>query len=101
MISDIPELTRGLYFSLRDFNSKLNNSYPRARVDFDLTTREADIYKDKKHIKTFDFGNITANEWPAKERDLWNFLIDFILELSAERMTGREPEAEINEEIPF
>lgn len=93
---DKKTLAVNLCESVRDFSSKLNASYPAVRVIcINLNALKVGIYKGEDCIKSFDFSNISLNEWPALEHDLWYFLTDLILDLSLER------QSEYNEDIPF
>lgn len=95
-MTDRKTLACNLIESVRDFNSKLNASYPAVSVIcVNLNALKVEIHRGEDCIKSFNFSNIGLNEWPALEHDLWYFLTDLILDLSLER------QSEYNEDIPF
>jgi len=100
-MKSVDALKAELFGHIDSYGFIFSCSYPAVEIKSDFIKETIEIYKDGKLVKAFDFTQCDAIQWPSLERDLWDFLADLTLKLSAERMKQEAQPEEIDEEIPF
>lgn len=99
-MKSVDALKAELFGHIDSYGFIFSCSYPAVEIKSDFVKETIEIYKDNELIKAFDFTQCDAIKWPSLERDLWDYLADLTLKLSAERMK-QEDAKEIDEDIPF